>query len=61
MVRYGTKMLRADLDSIYTCTMPTSNAADAHLYPDKAAIDKLVETVFGYDGPIPGNSTAVEE
>lgn len=55
MVDYGKKMLDIDWENdIYTCTLPTTHDG-SHLQPDKEKIDEVVETVFGYNGPISDN------
>lgn len=63
MVVYGKSMLKLDLtNGIYTCTMPTMfTGVDAHLYQDRNATDKIIETEFFDDGPIIGNKPYVTE
>ena len=63
MVVYGKSMLKLDFkNGIYTCTMPTMfTGVDAHLYQDRKATDKIIETEFFDDGPIIGNKPYVTE
>ena len=56
MLKYGKSMLNLNPDTdIYTCTMPTYSAHDAHLYQDRKETDKIIELYFYSDGPIIGN------
>ncbi len=57
MLKYGKSMLSINsATDIYTCTMPTYSANDAHLLPDRTGTDKLMEQYFYTDGPIIGNA-----
>ncbi|MBR5517593.1 MAG: LCP family protein [Clostridia bacterium] len=56
MLIYGKSMLGLDTtNGIYTCTMPTYSARDAHLLPDRHETDKVMELYFHTDGPIINN------
>ena len=63
MLKYGKSMLGLDTSNgIYTCTMPTYSAQDAHLLPDRTETDKVMELYFHTDGPIINNPPySVEE
>ena len=62
MLKYGKSMLGLNTsDGIYTCTMPTISAQDAHLLPDRNGTDKVMELYFHTDGPIIGNAPYSEE
>ena len=53
MLKYGKSMLSINAETdIYTCTMPTYSARDAHLLPDRKETDKIMELYFYADGPI---------
>jgi len=57
MLKYGKSMLGLDTkNGIYTCTMPTYSAMDAHLLPDRNETDKVMELYFHTDGPIINNT-----
>ncbi len=57
MLKYAKSMLKINTETgIYTCTMPTYSAQDAHLYPDRKETDKVMELYFKTDGPIIGNA-----
>lgn len=51
MLKYGKSMLKLDTTTdIYTCTMPTTSAHDAHLYQDRTETDKVLKQYFYTDG-----------
>ncbi len=51
MLKYGKSMLKLDSETgIYTCTMPTKSAGDAHLYQDKEETDKILREEFFTEG-----------
>ena len=57
MLVYGKSMLKLNSSTdIYTCTMPTLSAHDAHLFQDRKETDKVIETYFYTEGPIRGNA-----
>lgn len=56
MLKYGKSMLKLNSSTdIYTCTMPTVSAHDAHLYQDKEETDMIMETYFYTEGPVKDN------
>ena len=62
MLKYGKSMLSLDTSNgIYTCTMPTYSAMDAHLLPDRNETDKVMELYFHTDGPIINNAPYSEK
>ena len=57
MLVYGKSMLKLNSSTdIYTCTMPTVSAHDAHLFQDRKETDKIIEEYFYTEGPIRGNA-----
>lgn len=51
MLVYGKSMLKLNTATdIYTCTMPTVSAHDAHLYQDRTETDKILKEYFLTDG-----------
>lgn len=57
MLVYGKSMLKLNsATDIFTCTMPTTSAHDAHLYQNRKETDKLIEEKFYAEGPIIGNA-----